>query len=376
MAGQRKHSADELFFWVALAMAPGIGPYRFLKLIEAFGSPEAVMTAGVRELAGVPEIGKTIAQGLKRFAWRSKVEDELRRSRELGTEWLTLADSAYPARLKEIADPPPVLWVRGSLRDEDRAAVALVGSRRPDRWGRETTRRLAAELSELEITVVSGMAMGIDAEAHRGAIAAGGRTIGVLGCGLDRGYPAANRDLYKRIPEDGVLMSEFPLGTDPRPGNFPQRNRIISGLSLAVVIVQAKAKSGALITARLALEQNRDVMAVPGRLESDLSRGPHELLKQGARLVETGQDVLNEIAPQLERRPKGRAGRAPGGAETGAAPTSEEKTVLEAMSENIVHVDVIGRALAWSPQQLAAVLLEMELKGLIRQLPGMNYKRS
>lgn len=371
MAGPNNRQDRELFYWLALRLAPGVGSIRFARLLRLFKSPEAVFKASALDLARLPRLPQKTINALTRFDWGRQVEDELKRVRDRGLKLITLNSPEYPARLKEIHDPPPVLWVAGGIRREDLAAVALVGSRGATDYGRETAARLAGDLAGAGVCVVSGMALGIDAAAHRGALAAGGRTIGVLGCGLDIVYPRPNRDLFKRLPQSGALISEFPLGSEPEPGHFPVRNRIISGMSLAVIVVEAAEKSGALITARLALEQNRDVMAVPGRAGSMKSRGAHALLKEGARLVETGRDILDEIRPQLGPRPPAK----PRSAAPRPELTSEGKKVWEALGEETIHIDQLGRKAGLAPSGLAPVLLDLELKGLIRQLPGMRYIR-
>ena len=364
----------DLFYWAALSLAPGIGAQRFGQLVRLCGSPRAVFEASAERLSQLPKLPRKSVDALTRFDWGHKVEQELERAGRLGIDLVTLADSDYPALLKEIACPPPVLWVGGSFRPDDVVTVAIVGSRAASDHGVRTSYRLAGELASAGAVVVSGAALGIDAAAHRGALDAGGRTYGVLGCGVDVTYPRTNRDLYGSIPESGALVSEFPLGTEPRPGHFPVRNRIIAGLSMAVVVVEAGQKSGALITARLALDENRDVLAVPGRAGSAKSRGAHELLRQGARLVENGRDVLEEVAPQLT---------ASVGLKKQASPpappprmSDAESIVWEALGNDGLHVDALGRMIGQAPPQLATLLLEMELRGLVRQMPGQHYVRT
>jgi DNA processing protein len=285
---------------------------------------------------------------------------------------VTLNNPVYPFRLKEIHAPPPVLWVAGDFQPEDDLAVAVVGSRAATEYGLKTSGRLAEELGAAGVTVVSGAAVGIDAAAHWGAVNAGGRTIGVLGCGLDVIYPRRNQGLLEKIPAFGALISEFPLGTEPQAGQFPVRNRVIAGLSLAVVVVEADERSGALITARQALEENRDVFAVPGQAGATKSRGTHALLKQGARLVENGRDIIEEIAPQLGL---------PGQRSQPVRPpqpamNAEEQGIYVALEDGPLHIDVLSRKTGLPPAQIAAALLHMELRGLIKQLPGTRYMRN
>jgi len=372
MVGANRTQDRELFYWLALRLTPGVGPIRFTKLLERFKSPEAVFQAPAPELARFPRLPSKTVEALTRFDWGGQVEAELEKVRRQGLKLITLRDKLYPPMLARIPDPPPVLWTAGGLDPPDAPAVAVVGARGATDYGRETAARLAADLAAAGICVVSGLALGIDAAAHRGALAANGRTIGVLGCGLDVVYPRPNRDLYEKIPGSGALISEFPLGALPQPANFPIRNRIIAGLSLAVVVVEAAEKSGALITARLALEQNREVLAVPGRVGSLKSRGAHALLRQGARLVETARDVLDEIAPQLDKIPRTEPHPPPPPPEM----TPQERLVWDIITQEPAHVDLIGRKTGLSPAKLAPVLLDLELKGWVRQLPGLKYVRS
>ncbi|MEW5723592.1 MAG: DNA-processing protein DprA [Thermodesulfobacteriota bacterium] len=372
MAVRGTKAESSLFHWLALALTPGVGARTYRRLLEAFGTPEAVFQASAADLGRVPRLHRTAREALTRFDRGPRVAEELEAIRRKGFHLVTLPDEEYPARLKEIFDPPPVLWVAGDLRPVDLAAVAIVGSRGATDWGRQTSAQLAGELAAAGVTVVSGAALGIDAAAHKGALEAGGRTIGILGCGLDVVYPRPNQDLLRRIPEQGALITEFPLGTEPKPGHFPQRNRIISGLCVGVVVVEAGEKSGALITARTALEQNREVMAVPGRAGALKSRGTNALLKEGATLIESGRDVIELIGRQL-----GAAAAKPAEApKPGPVLTEDERMVLEALGEEPVHVDALGRKLGLTPPKLAPILLNMELCGLVRQLPGMRYIRN
>jgi len=368
--GRTAQSDKEIFHWLALHLVPGIGSVRFSQLLRHFHTPQAVFQASARDLARIPRLPSKTVTALLSFNDFKDVETELDRVRRRGTKLITLHDPSYPSRLKEIHDPPPLLWVDGEFREADQLAVAIVGSRGATEYGREVSFRLAAGLASAGVSVVSGMALGIDAAAHRGAMSTGGRTLAVLGCGVDVVYPTPNRDLYQHIPKQGAVLSEFRLGTKPEPGFFPVRNRIISGLSLGVVVVEAGDRSGALITARLALEQNREVFAVPGRVSSEKNRGSHALLKQGARLVETVQDILEEIAPQLES-----GAEKPRPPETTHPPdlTEDQRRLWGVLSEVPLHVDQIGRQLNLTPARLAPLLLEMELSGFIRQLPGMRY---
>ncbi|MEW6263590.1 MAG: DNA-processing protein DprA [Thermodesulfobacteriota bacterium] len=383
MADPDRQEDHELFYWLALCLTPGVGPRRFADLRRRFRNPAAVFRASAQDLAQVPGLSEETVKALTRFDWGHKVENEIEQAGRLGVHFVTLEDDAYPVRLKEIPTPPPLLWLKGDLQASDQAAVALVGSRSATEYGLQTAVRLAGELAAAGVTVVSGGALGIDTAAHGGALEAGGRTLCVLGCGLDVDYPRANRALFQRITGQGALISEFPLGTIPQAANFPIRNRIISGLSVAVVVVEAAEKSGALITARLALEQNRDVLAVPGRALAAKSAGANSLLKQGARLVESGQDVLDEILPQLQGLSTGpaltRQPRLPWEKPPAPEPddlSPDEKNVWAILAGEPAHVDALGRRLGLPPPKLATLLLEMEIKGLVKQLPGQRYTRN
>lgn len=380
MGSQKTALKDDIFYWLALYLTPGVGSVFFTRLLKRFKTPQAVFQASKAELAEVPRLPRKAIAALTRFHWSEAVEQELKAVEEKGIKLLTLSDPIYPPRLKEIHDPPPLLWVDGEIEPRDQIAVAIVGSRGATDYGREISGSLAGELAAAGVCVISGMALGIDSAAHEGALAAGGRTLAVLGCGVDVIYPRPNRELLRRIPGQGALISEFPLGTKPEPGFFPVRNRIISGLSLGVVVVEAGPRSGSLITARLALEQNREVFAVPGRVASQKTRGTHTLLKQGARLVETAQDILEEIAPQLHRRSGLKDGPAQEAVKTMTNEVKpdlagDQEKIWKALSSEPLHVDKIGRQVNLTPPQLAPLLLELELKGLIRQLPGMMYIR-
>jgi DNA processing protein len=287
---------------------------------------------------------------------------------------LTLADPAYPPALREIPDPPPFLYVHGQLAPSDRA-VALVGSRHPSSYGLRTARSLAAALGRHEVTVVSGMARGIDTAAHQGALDAGGRTVAVLGSGLDKPYPPESRSLFDRIAASGAVISEFALQAGPEAHHFPIRNRVISGLSLGTVVVEAAVRSGALITARLAAEQGREVFAVPGPIHSGRSAGAHRLLKDGARLVEGVDDILEELSAHLEARPSN--------PKRSAEPVSpppdldpDAARLFLALGEEPVHIDELVRTLAIDPARLMGLLLELELRGLTTQLPGKRFLRA
>jgi DNA processing protein len=300
---------------------------------------------------------------------------------------IAIADDGYPARLRAIADPPAVLYCEGRIEPKDRQAVAIVGARRATPYGLQATETLARELSGAGFTVVSGLARGIDAAAHRAALEAGGRTIAVLGCGLDMTYPPEHARLREEIAGCGAVLTEFPAGTAPKPSHFPQRNRIISGLALGLVVVEAAEDSGSLITARRALEQGREVFAVPGSIDAPLSRGPHGLIKQGAKLVETVDDIIEELLPQLIRTPLGQdlaATEAAGASKRRSVLpkakelpnlSPEERLLLDQMSRDPLYLDDLTERSGLTPAGVAGILLGLELKDLVRQLPGQRYYR-
>ena len=353
-------------------MAAGIGPVLFRQLVTHFGTPGRALQASAEELCHLPGIDARRAGAIRRAARTPLATGWQARLRRLPAAVQTYQDRAYPRRLLSIYDYPPVLFLRGTVRPADELAVAVVGSRKASPYGLRITRRLTAELVRRGVTVVSGLARGIDTEAHRTALECGGRTVAVLGSGIDVIYPRENRSLADRIAGRGAVVSEFAPGTAPEPGFFPRRNRIISGLSLGVVIVEARRRSGALITARYAADQGREVYAVPGPVDQPGSAGPHGLIQDGAKLVTCVEDILEEV-PQLSR-----AGRKTG-ERTGGRPdpelTAVERRLMEALTGDPTTVDdLIGR-LQWEPSKLLAVLFSLEVKGLVRQLAGKRFLR-
>jgi DNA processing protein len=354
---------DERAAWVALRLVRGVGCVAYQGLLRAFGHPRAAMEASVDalECAGVRREVATTIRGFN--DWRT-VEEQLTRLTHSGARMVLWDDPDYPENLRQIHDPPPFLFVHGTLSPADRLAVALVGSRAASSYGLQITREISEGLSRVGVTVVSGLARGIDAQAHWSALQAGGRTIAVLGSGIDVIYPSEHHALFMAIGEHGAVVSEFLMGTKPDAENFPTRNRIISGLSLGTVIVEATEKSGSLITAQTALEQNREVFAVPGPINAR-SRGTHQLIRDGAKLTERVEDILEEIAPRLlHARPK-------------AGPPVEvdprEAQVLEGLGEETRHIDEVIERCGLPPAQVLDALLTLELKGLVQQLPGKYY---
>jgi DNA processing protein len=362
--------ADDRPYWILLSTISGIGPTRFTRLLELCGSARAAWHAPGHRLraAGLERRSIDSLQRLRTTLTQHELRAQLQRQQ---IDALTLLDDAYPAALRDIADPPPVLFVRGRFSDADRLAVALVGTRRATPYGRAVAEQLAAELAMAGITIVSGLARGIDTTAHRAALAAGGRTIAVLANGLDQVYPAENGLLARRIadPDAGALVAEFPPGMPPDAANFPRRNRIIAGLAQATVIVEADLRSGALITAEFALEQGRDVLAVPGSILSAMSVGPNELIRQGAAPVTSADDVLQALgltgrtAPKTSRQPPL------------ALLDPEETAMLGALGQEPRHVDELARKLGQPAGRISAYLASLEVKGLARHVGALAYVR-
>jgi DNA processing protein len=351
--------------WLTLTLVPGLGPARAHRLVERCGSPEAVCALSPAALANAG-VTDAVAAG---WAPASELAGrELERLAGLGASLRAWDDADYPARLRAIADPPLVLAVRGGL-DADELAVAVVGARRASAYGRRVAEELAHGLAAVGLTVVSGLAAGIDAAAHRGALAARGRTVAVLATGIDGVYPPWHAGLAREVAAGGALVSEFACGTPPLPHHFPRRNRLISGLALGTVVVEATPGSGSLITARCALEQGREVFAVPGPVGVALHDGTHQLIRQGATLVRGVDDVLDEIAPAF------RARLASARASAAAASLSDvEARVLDAVRPAGAHVDEVIRRTALAPGPALETLLALELRGLVEQQPGMRFR--
>ncbi|MBX3294901.1 MAG: DNA-processing protein DprA [Acidobacteria bacterium] len=370
--------------WIALNMTPGVGPRAATKLLERFGSPEGVFAARRRELEELRLRPETIESIMKR-EFEPKAGEELDRVKELGGDILVLDDGSYPALLREIADPPITLYVRGEWQAcFDQPCVAVVGSRNCSTYGRNASEMLSRDLAGQGFTVVSGFARGIDTSAHRGAISAGGRTVAVIGTGLDDPYPKENQKLADEIiAAGGAVVSQFPLGTPPLKENFPYRNRIISGVSLAVVLVEASERSGSLITARLATEQGREVMAVPGNITSRTSIGTNYLIKAGAKLVQQWQDVVAELPnevnatilpPKMERDENGADHSQPELEPSGLSP-AEKKVWGKLLPDEPMHIDVLLEATGLSFGDLNTALVGLDIRDLIRVLPGKHYAR-
>ena len=358
---------DELLPWFELKSVPGVGNHLFKRLIERFGSPAAALRAPVAELGRVEGISRRTVDAMRSHRAPDAGRVEIEAACRGGFRIVTLSDPAYPRLLREIPDPPPMLYVHGELEGLERP-IAVVGSRHATAYGVDTTHRLCADLAAVGCTVVSGMAVGIDAAAHEGALAGGGRTVAVLGSGLAKVYPPQHRRLFDRIAARGAVVSEFPIDADPEAHHFPVRNRIISGMSLGTVVVEATRNSGSLITARLAAEQNREVFAVPGSVQSFKSTGTHTLIKEGAKLVENVQDILSELG-YAAAPPDVRAVRS----QTHPPLTAEETDVLGALGPYPLHIDELVRTLSIDAGTLSGILLHLELKGLVTQQPGKFF---
>jgi DNA processing protein len=369
---------DSIRSWLALRAIPGVGDATMLALVQAMGSPEAVLDASEETLVGAgchPNLARSICAGPSADAKR-RMDGELRALERAGIRVVGYGDEAYPARLRALGDAPPVLYVSGQMDSRDDHAVAIVGARRASQAARLLTEELSGELASAGFTIVSGLALGVDAAAHRGALLAGGRTIAVLGCGIDRTYPTVHAGLRWQIEQCGAVVSELPMGAPPHSHHFPRRNRIISGLSLGVIVTEAAMNSGSLITAGLAADQGREVFAVPGMVKSELSRGPNSLIKMGAKLVETANDVIDELVTQVDdvfrQRLQGRRAAARGLRQDFG---NEETLVYDALSCEPQSIDALIRKTELGAPQVMSALIALELKNCVRQLPGHVYVR-
>lgn len=361
---------QQLSQWLLLSFIPGLGAVRYRSLLKEFGHPEAILSASFQQLkAGLPD---QLAQNIAGNPETPDISERLTHTRN----WLESSEAhhilsfnspEYPARLKEVSDAPPLLYVTGNPKLLSEPQLAIVGSRRPTPQGCRLAYDLALELGKSGLVITSGLALGIDAAAHQGVLSSYGSTVAVLGTGVDQVYPRNHRKLYSLIAQQGAIVSEFPLGTSASPGHFPRRNRIISGLSLGVLVVEAEQKSGSLISARLAAEQGREVFAVPGSVLNPLSKGCHQLLRQGAVLVENHEDILVELQPLLE----------PMLEETESEPevvsdviNSQHLHVLDCMGFDVASMDLLSQVSGLPCEELSVVLTELEMEGLVQSVPG------
>ena len=374
--------------WLSLYFTPGLGPVLIRRLVHAVGSAELAASANARQLAALDRVGNAKAQTLAAAlsAGRRRAEEELRRADKLGITILSPDDDSYPVLLRDVPDPPPTLWVLGELQPRDLNAVAVVGTRTPSGYGKEQARRFAALLAGAGFTVVSGGAYGVDTHAARGALSAmNGRTIAVLGCGVDVAYPPENGPLFDELIDGGgAVVSELPIGTQPRRENFPRRNRIISGMSRGVLVVEAAERSGALITARSAADdQGRPVFAVPGRVDNPMSAGPHKLLREGATLAASLDDITDNLGPlPVAAYEPVRAAEPelfPGGPDRPAAPLPElseaERRVLAALDAGPAGADAVCDRSDLPAAKVRTALTMLSLKGLLRRQAGDTYMR-
>jgi DNA processing protein len=357
---------QDLPFWIALTRITGVGPRRFDLLLQAFGSARAVWEAAGSQLVDAG-LDRRTAEAIT--TWRPRIDPsvEIQHLRAHGAEAIARQDPRYPPLLAEIYDPPPVLYVQGVLDPPDVPLLSIVGTRGATTYGKMAAERLAAGIAQAGVTVVSGLAYGIDAAAHRGALEGGGRTIAVLGSGLDRVYPSQHARLAQQIAQHGAVITEFPLGTKPDARNFPQRNRVVAGIAFGTLVVEAGERSGASITAAFAAEQGRDVMAVPGSIYSPASVGTNRLIRDGAIPITRVEDILLELEPQRGMRPMA--------AERIVPADETERALLDVLGHEPLHIDEIARLASLPMSIVSSGLAIMEIKGLARQTSGMNYVR-
>ena len=359
---------------VALNMIEHVGPVRVRQLLEHFGDAPAILSASRQQLQQVRGIGEETAEAIANWEKTVDLAGELKRISEFGCHILISTDDEYPELLRQIYDPPVVLYVKGRLSANDKNAIAMVGSRMTTHYGIEVARKLAYQLAHIGVTIVSGGARGIDTAAHQGALTAKGRTVAVLGTGINRVFPAENAELFERIAANGALITQFPFNRNADKQSFPIRNRIVAGMTLGTVVVEANLTSGALITAHMAVEQGRQVFAVPGRIDSPRSKGCHELIKKGAKLCEGAEDILSEFEYLFPA-----SNRPPGASETGQLPalnlSENEQKVYDAISDDS-SIDEIIRHSGLPSSAVSVALLGLEMKRLIRQLPGKVFVKN
>jgi DNA processing protein len=357
-------NSEDLKYWVGFSLISGIGRVRFGQLENYFHTLEEAWKAPSAELSRAG-LDKGSIKAITNLRPRILLDTEMEKLERYSVQAFTYHAPEYPARLKEIYDYPPVLYVRGALLPEDEWCLAVVGTRRSTAYGRQVTEEFVADLVRNKITIVSGLAKGIDTVAHRVALESGGRSLAVFACGLDSVYPAENAELARRLIQHGALISEYPLGVKPRPDSFPRRNRILSGLSLGTLVIEAGEDSGAMITAHMAAEQNREVFAIPGSILSPASRGTNHLIQEGAKLVRDYRDILEElnlmaVAQQLEMKE--------------LLPASDtESLLLKQLGHEPTHIDEVCRSSGLPASTVSSTLAMMELKGMVKQVGGMNY---
>lgn len=352
---------------VALNMIPHMGPVRLRRLLDVFGSAEKILLARSGELSAVSGIPSQLAENITRWQELADPSAELQKAADLGARVITAADDEYPAALREIHDPPIVLYVRGSITERDRHAVAVVGSRRCSHYATECAKKLSFQMAYAGLTVISGLARGIDTAAHQGALAAKGRTLAVIGSGLAHLYPPENAELADRIATSGAVISEFPIDTKPDRQTFPIRNRIVTGMSFGVLVAEAGANSGALISANMAAEQGRTLYAVPGRIDSPAALGSNRLIQQGAKLVISVDDILDDLPLVFREKPDLPA------SVVAADLTSAQRQVLDALGTDEMPLDSVISTTGLTPAAVSSTLLALEIRKLVKQLPGKLF---
>ena len=357
---------SDIKYWIALSMVPEVGPVRARKLLAVFKEPERVFGANSEELLVKAGMNSSVAKNIRDFSLWDKAERHAGELELKGIKAVCLQDALYPEMLRETADAPVVLYIIGDIQPDDRFAVAVVGSRKMTHYGASVAEQISGDLASMGFTIVSGLARGIDSQAHKGALGSGGRTIAVLGSGVDLPYPPENSVLMQKISESGCAMSEFLPGTTPERENFPRRNRLISGLSLGVLIIEAASGSGAMITARYAAEYGREVFAVPGSIYSNNSQGTHRLIKEGAVLVRNAEDIVDELAPVLKGFLKLKD-------KAEVAVNGDEKILCNLLTREPKQIDMISRESGWPASRVLGVLLGLELKGAVKQITGKRF---
>ena len=370
---------EQELHWLALRMTPGLGTRSAGQLIQKLRTPEVIFRSSTSELEG-HGLSRSVAQSLSSGCAFDDAADQQNKLAEFGTQLIAITDPRYPQRLREIYDPPVILFARGRTELLDTLMIAVVGTRRPTRYGVAATEKLSSDLAIAGLTIVSGMARGIDTAAHQSVLSVDGKTIAVFGCGVDLVYPAENRKLAASLAEKGLVVSEFPMGAPPYPQNFPVRNRIVSGMSIGVLVIEGAQYSGSAITARLAMDQQREVFAVPGNITSKMSWGPNLLIKQGAKLVQEWNDVVVELSPEDRRRliVNGQPELPEEGVQETELDTPLNKISTEIVSklkvDEPVHLDMLLETLEHcSSSEVIAALFDLELLGKVRQLPGRNF---
>ncbi|HTY08059.1 MAG TPA: DNA-processing protein DprA [Candidatus Edwardsbacteria bacterium] len=361
-------SPERLLPWLRLLAAPGVGVVRYNQLLRAFGSPQRVFAADRRALSEIEGIAERTVAALQSFRDDGFADLQLERCAKLGASIVCQDDPEYPPTLRQLADAPPLLFVRGALKPQDARSVAIVGSRNASVYGKGIASSLGRDLAHHGFCVVSGMARGIDTAGHRGALDGNGRTVAVLGCGVDVCYPPENEQLRDRIIEQGAVISEYPFGEEPLSGHFPSRNRIITGMSLGTVAVEAREDSGVFSSVRWASDQGREVFAVPGPVTAATSKGTNQLIKQGAKLVQTVDDILEELKVSIPPMPAVPEPPKP-------QPEKAEQPVFQALLDAPLHIDLIAQSAKTNTSEALRILLSLELKGMARQLPGKMFVR-